>query len=105
MEGATTATMAGSPEDPTQGSLLLSVPRAARRLGVHHTSLKRAIRAGRVPAVRIGAREYVPPPALRALAALPAPLARHGDAGGADTAGGASHGAEPHATYVRSNPP
>jgi hypothetical protein len=39
---------------------LLTLPAAAVRLGLNVETLRKAIAAGDVPAVRIGSREYVP---------------------------------------------
>ncbi len=39
---------------------LLSIPRAAARLGVDGDTLKKAIGAGQVPVVRLGERMWIP---------------------------------------------
>jgi len=58
--------------DPQPMALFLSLPRAARQMGIGVERLKRAIRDGQVPAVEIGHRKLVPRRALERLARLEA---------------------------------
>lgn len=53
---------------PEQAALFVTIPTAAKQLGVGVARLARAIRAGQVPSVTIGAQKMVPRAALQRLA-------------------------------------
>lgn len=43
-----------------RGRLAVSIPEAARLLGLHHSNLYRATKAGRVPSIMVGNRRLIP---------------------------------------------
>ena len=61
------------PRRPPEPPLLLTVTEAARRLGVHVTTVRAMIRRGAIPVVRFGRSVRVYAPAL----ATAAPLRHH----------------------------
>lgn len=76
--------------------LALSVPEAARALGISRSSAWELVRSGGLPAVRLGGRVVVPVPALARLlgcdAAEVASLLRAADGTGVEALDGASDG-------------
>lgn len=55
--------------DLEEGTMLVGVETASRLLGVHHATVWRWIRAGRIPTVRLGHRVLIRRSVLEALIA------------------------------------
>ena len=85
MTTETTTSAAGDRRDDDTRPLLLSVPEAARLLGVGKTLCWDMVYSGQLPSVRLGKRVLVPRPAIEHLAGLhllglTTPVQQHPDA-------------------------
>lgn len=68
VEQAVANALASLPPPTAEGPVMLSVPEAARQLGVGTTKVKELIASGRLTSATIGRRRLIPSVAIRELA-------------------------------------